>query len=402
MTKKAASPLFDLSRCVRCGACKVLCPTFMDDPSEPLGARGRIALIREFEAGRLKPSPLLKDRIFNCILCGACAGTCPLGLDIPGTVLAARAKLADSDRKRWLIRKAVRLSLKWPDTSFMLARFGRHLVGPLLARQGLIPFAPELPDIQLRKTGHVFKAPKKRGRVAIFIGCVTNYITPHLGESLIHLLHTFGYEVVLPKGEVCCGSPLRAMGLEEEAIRKAKKNLRVFNRLKVDAVLSLCPTCTHSIRNDYSHMIGDGIEKAIDLSVFFKEIIGPADPIGKTAVFHDPCHLRYGLGIKKEPRELLKGAGMDIVEQKDSGCCGLGGVFSLSFGDISGRLLASRAGSLKATGADIVVTSCPGCILQLGRAITDRPLLHLVEVLEEAYCFRTSSKEQMKAAAAAM
>src|SRR3990172_6362531 len=95
-----------------------------------------------------------------------------------------------------------------------------------------------------RREEQVFKVQKKRGRVAIFTGCSINFIFPNLGESLINVLQKFGYEVVLPKGETCCGNPLRSLGLEEEAVEQAKKNYRVFSRLKVEAVLSLCPTCT--------------------------------------------------------------------------------------------------------------------------------------------------------------
>ena len=96
-----------------------------------------------------------------------------------------------------------------------------------------------------------------------------NFLYPHLGEALINVLHGLGYEVILPAGEICCGVPLRTLGLEEEAKRLAKKNLDAFSRLHVEAVVCLCPTCTHALKSDYPKMIGEGIEKVSDISTFF-------------------------------------------------------------------------------------------------------------------------------------
>lgn len=244
-----------------------------------------------------------------------------------------------------------------------------------------------------RSTDQVYKAHKKRGRVAIFTGCSINFLFPHLGESLINVLKKFGYEVILPKGVACCGNPLRTLGLEEEAVELAKKNLRVFSKLKVDAILSLCPTCTLTLKTDYPKIVGEGLEKAVDISVFFNGKLDITDSVHKTSVYHDPCHLYYGLGVKKEPREIIKKAGVELIDSADSNCCGFGGLFCLSYRDISNNLLRERTKNFMDSKADTVITSCPGCILQLSQTITDRPVLHLVELIEEAYCYRPSSKK---------
>ena len=384
----------DLEKCVHCGGCKAICPTFDDDPNEGMGARGRIALLRKLLDGQLNPSKLLNERIFSCILCGACSGTCPLGVDVTEAICRGRALLQKTDRERRHLRSAVKFSTRWPDLTFRLAQMSQHLLLPMLARRGFIPFSPELPEAPLRKMDQVFKVPRKRGRVAIFTGCSINYVFPHLGESLVNVLQKLRYEVVLPKGEVCCGAPLRSLGLEEEAEALAKRNIRVFNRLKVEAILSLCPTCTHTVKNEYPKMIGDGLERATDISIFFRDKLDAADRIGKTAVYHDPCHLSYGLGVKKEPREIIQKAGIELREAEDQGCCGFGGLFCFSFRDMSDRILGNRAQKLTGTGADTVVTSCPGCLLQLSRKVTDRPVLHLIELIEEAYCYRCEKSEK--------
>ncbi len=263
---------------------------------------------------------------------------------------------------------------------------------PLLARKGIIPFIPEIAEAPFKKSEQVFKVQKKKGRVAVFAGCSINYVFPHIGESLIHVLQKFGYEVVLPRGETCCGAPLRALGLDQEADELAKKNYRVFSRLKVDAVLSLCPTCTMSLKTEYPKIIGKGLERAMDISTFFEDKLKHMDKIYKTSFYHDPCHLYYGLGVKEEPREIIRRSGLDLVGSMEQGCCGFGGLYCLSFKEMSSGLLKKRAEQVKESNADMVITSCPGCVFQLGRAVTDRPVLHLIELIEEAYCFRAADK----------
>ncbi|MEW6108599.1 MAG: (Fe-S)-binding protein [Nitrospirota bacterium] len=382
----------DISKCVRCGSCKAFCPTYDDSALESMGARGRLMLLRGLATGLIKPSNLLNDRIFSCVLCGACTRACPLGVDIIEAIYHGRALLNKKDKKRKMLRSLVRFSARWPELSFKILRMSRHILLPALARRGIIPFSPELSERPFRSADQVYKAPQKKGRVALFTGCSTNFLFPHLGESLINVLRKFGYEVVLPKGEVCCGTPLRTLGLEEEAIELSRKNVRVFGKLNVEAILSLCPTCTLTLRSDYPKIIGEGLEKAMDISVFFNEKLGVSHPRNKTSVFHDPCHLYYGLGIKKEPREIIRKAGIELLEPEDPGCCGFGGLFCMSYKDISNNLLGERTKKYIKSKADAVITSCPGCMLQLSRAITDRPVLHLVEVIEDTYCYSQSDK----------
>ena len=385
--------LSELSKCVRCGSCKAFCPTYDQDALEAMSARGRLILLRGLAAGQIKPSPLLNERIFSCILCGACKESCPLSVDITEAIYNGRALLNKTDKKRKLLRSLVRFSARWPEFSFKMLQMSRHILLPVLARKGIIPFAPELPEATFKNPDQVYKVPKKKGRVAIFTGCSINFLFPHLGESLINVLKKIGYEVVIPKGEVCCGAPLRSLGLEEEAVELAKKNLRAFNKLKVEAILSLCPTCVLTVKNEYKKIIGDSLEKAVDISVFLNDKLDVADPINKTSFYHDPCHLYYGLGVKKEPREIIKKAGVELVDSEDSECCGFGGLFCFSNRDISNNLLMKQTKNFINSKADTVITSCPGCMLQLSRTINDRPVLHIIELIEEAYCYRQSNKK---------
>ena len=382
-----------LSHCVRCGSCKAPCPTYDNDPSEGMGARGRLVLIRGLLSGALTPSDALNERIFSCILCGACSDACPLGIDIPEAIYHGRAVLKGSDNKRKLLRTLAKFSVKWPDLSFKIMKMSQRLFLPMLAKKGIIPFQFDFPDTPFRNIEQVHRVRKKRGRVAIFTGCSVNYIFPSLGESLLNILTHLGYEVILPKGETCCGSPMRALGLEEEAGALANKNYQIFSRLKVEAILSLCPTCSLTLKSEYPKLIGHGLEKAMDISTFLMDKFDYTEQIRKTAVYHDPCHLTHGLRIRKEPRELIKKAGFELLDAGPPECCGFGGVFCASYKEISQGLLRKSANKLLDTQAEAVVTSCPGCMLQLGQQITDRPVLHLVEIIEEAYCQRPLEKD---------
>lgn len=378
--------LQELSKCVKCGSCKASCPTYGEDSTETMVARGRLALLWALSAGRIQPSPALNERIFSCTLCGACTGHCPPGVDIKEVMYHGRHLLKKTDRKRRHVRFFTHFWTRQPKLSFRLLHMSQHFLLPYLHRKGFLPFTPELPERQLKDSSHVFTVAKKKGRVAVFTGCAVNFLYPSLGESLINVLHNTGYEVILPAGEVCCGAPLRTLGLEEQARGLAEKNTSIFNKLNIDAVLSLCPSCTQSLKIDYPKIIGQGVEKAMDISAFFMDALDFArlDPPYTRAIYHDPCHLKYGLGLLKEPRKVMTGMGTDLLPADGDRCCGFAGVFCLTNREISQGLLLKCASDYVAADADAIVTSCPGCIIQLSKEVRNKPVVHLIEVLEEA------------------
>ncbi|MEW6586186.1 MAG: (Fe-S)-binding protein [Nitrospirota bacterium] len=378
--------LRELSKCVRCGTCKALCPTYDEESIEPMGARGRLALLWGLASGALQPSSVLNDRVFSCTLCGACSELCPLGIDIKEVIYHGRNLLRKSDKRRRYLRLALNFFTKNPKLSFRILSMLQHVALPYLSKKDLIPFTLPIPERHLKGNVHVVPASKKRGRVAVFTGCTVNFLYPHLGEALINVLNLMGFEVILPAGEVCCGVPLRTLGLEEEAKRLARKNLEAFGMLHVESVLSLCPACTHTLKVDYPKLIGEGPEKVMDVSSFLiDKMDSHFSRLGSfpaNAVYHDPCHLKYGLGITKEPREILDSIGVDLVRTRGEHCCGFAGVFCFSNIELSLKLLTKCADEYAK--AEAIITSCPGCIIQLSRQIKNKPVLHLIEVIEEA------------------
>ncbi|MEF9437275.1 MAG: (Fe-S)-binding protein [Candidatus Mariimomonas ferrooxydans] len=382
----------ELSKCVRCGACKALCPTYLSTLDETMGARGRIAMLGALRENELTPTKNLSDKIFSCILCGACGDLCPTGINIPETIYEGRAKLKDHYRRGRLLAKIMKFSLSRTNTFFSVLRGLQKFIYPPLYKAGRLRYIPAMAPSPFKKNTQVYKNKKKIGRIVVFAGCSVNYFYPHLGDSLIHILMAKGYEVIVLSGEICCGAPMRSLGFKKEAVTMAKKNIELFNKLNTEAILCMCPTCTMTIKKQYPIITGETIEKIMDVNEFFikNKIIQNLKTGPRVVTYHDPCHLRYGLGIENEPREILKGIqGIKFVEMQNAGdCCGFGGFFSQNFKELSKTIGKKKINSICNTSADTVVTSCPGCMMQLedikNETGTEIDIMHIVEIIYEA------------------
>ncbi|MFA5354496.1 MAG: (Fe-S)-binding protein [Thermodesulfovibrionales bacterium] len=377
--------------CVKCGSCKALCPVYADQEEEGMGARGRVVLLKKFLQGEIGPSEVLDKRIFSCLLCGACNRQCPLGIEITEAVYKARGELKGFNRNRMLLGMGMNLLLSRLQSGFRLMKFLEQIGGMIpLHRLRLFRELQEmkiqLPPSPLRSGETIFRVSQARGRVAVFAGCTTNFLYPEMGRALVETLKAMKYDVLLPQGEVCCGAPLRGLGFEKEAARLAEKNLKTFQGLKVEAVIGLCPTCVHVIRDEYKSLAGEGVENAVELSRFLSERKGllrgkkyRGEALGRV-VYHDPCHSLHHLNAGKEPREILAGLGLDLMEA-ERGCCGFGGTFRLLYKDISDAILWKTLEGYK--GADTIVTSCPNCVLQFRSRAKGIRIRHLVEIIED-------------------
>jgi glycolate oxidase iron-sulfur subunit len=351
-----------------------------------MGARGRVALLGELEAQRLGPTENLAEKIFSCMLCGACKNVCPAGINIPETIYAGRAKLKKSFRQGPLMRAALKHSVTRLDFMFTLLRWGQKFL------PGRLRQMPEITSKPFKNSVQVYKNRKKVGRVAVFAGCSVNYLYPGLGNSLLNILLAKRYEVVVFRGEMCCGAPLRASGFEKEASGLAQKNIEYFSKVRAEAIISLCPTCTMVIQEQYPVLAGATIKNIMDVNEFLMkyEIAAGLETSPSVVTYHDPCHLSFGLGMKDEPRRILKGIeGIDVVEMRHADeCCGFAGLFSMYFKRISREIGKNKIDNILHTGADTVVTSCPGCIMQLEALKRETgssfDVRHIVEVIDEA------------------
>jgi glycolate oxidase iron-sulfur subunit len=353
-----------------------------------MSARGRVVLLGGLEEKRLRPTKNLSEKIFSCLLCEACKGICPLGIDIPETIYQGRKELKSSFNRGRLLRKAIRFSIYRMDTAFMLLK----LFQKMPYKSEIIGYLPPVTAKPLKKIQGVFRNRKAIARIGLFLGCSVNYIYPSLGVALIQVLKRRNYEVVILSGEACCGAPLRSIGLEDDAISLARKNIGLFKNMKAEAVLSLCPTCTMVLKTQYPLLTGEGIPNIMDINEFFikYDILKGLRIKPKTVTYHDPCHLSYGLGITEEPRRIMLDIeGIRLIEMKGSrNCCGFGGLFSRLFRELSTDIGKKKIESIKETGADTVVTSCPGCLMHLDdlkrKAEIDIEIMHIVELVDEA------------------
>ncbi len=386
-----------MEHCVTCGSCKAPCPTYALDTTEGMGARGRVMLVRALVRGELQPTELLAQRLYSCLLCGLCEPLCPVGVDVTGIVYHGLAQLEMHDPRGSLMRKIQREGFMHPARTFSAGRILNPVLGAIAKKAGLVPFDIKLPKSPLRKGTMEFSPEGEPvGKVAIFVGCATNYMYPRIGHALIKTLVSLGYLVVLPEGEVCCGAPLRAMGMESDVAGLARANIEVFNSIKADAVLSPCPTCTLAIKKHYPDIAGSAIKNAMDPAEFLlgridhlrlkKDLLegapspeeGPPleeGPPPEVVMYHEPCHLAAGLGAGDAPRAILDALGVEFSEPANKTCCGLSqaGVYP----DIADSLLDGL--SKEYSNAQTLITACPGCMAQLARR--HGRVVHLLELL---------------------
>jgi glycolate oxidase iron-sulfur subunit len=411
----------DTEQCMKCGFCTYVCPVYQAEKIESGVARGKNELAKALLNGGLKLNRNLADRLYKCTACMACTESCPSKAPIPRIVVAARADAARTMGMRFPYGFAYRNLLTNRKLLGNFLRFGGYLQSAFMpAQNGTIRHLPgfmsaltkgrHLPAIAprfLRELADEVNKPaggaKSVMRIGYFPGCMHEFVLPHIGKKTIDLLNRHGIEVVMPRNQGCCGAAAFLGAGDFETGRKvADLNVGVFS--DVDLIVTGCATCACTLR-EYPHFLADNPDreesygrfsgKVKHISQFLTDILDlpassfqtPPEIKGRKLTWHDPCHLNRHLGIKEQPRRLLKSlAGVNYVEMPDaSRCCGMAGQFSLLFNDLSRKIADRKMESIEASDADIVVTACPGCQYQLldNLARLNRPqrVMSLMEVL---------------------
>jgi glycolate oxidase iron-sulfur subunit len=390
-----------LDSCTKCGFCMAGCPVYREEKKESSVARGKIMLIRSMLSGELNVTDEMAEQLNRCTLCMACAQNCPAGTNVPAVITAARADKVKQKGVpfpynlifRWLLPRrrlfgwVVRLA-SWFQGIFLPKTEGtiRHL-SMFLAALGKGRHIPQIAPKFLRESvPEVNKPPegvKVKYTVGYFTGCMTDFVFPELGKKIINFLNKNGVEVIVPRGQGCCGAPV-FLGAGDFATgrRMADANVKAFKDL--DYIITDCATCASAMK-DYAKFLADTKEKKQaytefagkikDITEFLVDILKlPPSAYkvtpefkGKTVTWHEPCHLGRYLGVKEQPRKILRALkDIKFVEMPDADrCCGMAGTFSIYFYDLSQKIASNKAASIKSTGADIVVTDCPGCQIQL-------------------------------------
>jgi glycolate oxidase iron-sulfur subunit len=402
-----------LRKCVHCGFCTATCPTYVTLGNELDSPRGRIYLIKDMLENSRPADKEVVTHIDRCLSCLACATTCPSGVDYMHLVDHARAHIEKTYKRplmNRLTRNILAMVLPYPGrfrVALRLARLGRPFAGLLNRVPALRPFgamldlAPKsIPAASaLAKPGLHRPKVEKRGRVAILTGCAQPVLDPAINAATIRLLTRFGVEVVVPSGEVCCGSLVHHMGREEQALEAARRNVDVWTREieagGLDAVIITASGCGTTIK-DYGHMLRLDpayAQKAARVSALAKDIteflagldLPQLERQGLTVAYHSACSMQHGQKITMIPKNLLKSAGFVVRDPAEGHlCCGSAGTYNIMQPEISGQLRDRKVKNIEATKADIIATGNIGCMTQIASA-SKMPILHTVELLDWAY-----------------
>jgi glycolate oxidase iron-sulfur subunit len=411
-----------LRTCVHCGFCTATCPTYLLLGDELDSPRGRIYLIKDMLENGKPATPELVKHVDRCLSCLSCMSTCPSGVHYMHLVDHARAHIEETYDRPWhdrLMRRLLAMVLPYPNR-FRLALAGAWLAKPFSGMFGAIPvMGPRLKamlelapsSFQPRshaEPGATFlanpSAPAiRKGRVALLSGCAQPVLDPGINEATIRLLNRHGVEVVLPKGEGCCGALVHHMGHEEKSHAQAARNIDAWMREiegeGLDAILITASGCGTTIK-DYGFMFRHDpayAEKAATVSALAKDIteyletmeIAPVREFSLKVAYHSACSMQHGQQLKEGPKRLLKGAGFHVVEVPEGHiCCGSAGVYNILQPQIAGQLRTRKVDNILKMRPDFVATGNIGCMTQIGKGFVDGghavPVVHTAELMDWA------------------
>ena len=402
-----------IRECVKCGVCQAHCPTYQVSKREGAVARGKIALAAALIDGEVELEARLQQDISMCLMCGSCVNKCPNKVPTNEIVGAIRREITDNQGLS-LIGKGVSTLLGSRVLMKTLSKSGA-ILSPLVLKK-----VPETSGLRLR-----FPTPIMKGRtvpkiafrnlfdrvpefiegrpdkpvVGFFAGCSITYAYPEIGEIMVSILQRMGYSISIPRSQQCCGIPALSSGNGKLVGQLAETNVSSFAKRKVQYIITACASCNGGIGEYYRTMKADYDDftgKVIDFSVFlkkeglFEQLAGLEKWQKRVKVtYHDPCHLKIQ-GITKEPRELLRSLpNVEFIEMESaSTCCGLGGTFSVYHYETGKAIGARKIPGLKESGAELIATACPGCIMQLQDIINHAGLkvraVHILELVAEA------------------
>jgi glycolate dehydrogenase iron-sulfur subunit len=410
----------DYAHCVHCGLCLNQCPTYKLWGLEADSPRGRIRQIVLVDQGRLPLGDSFVKHIDQCLDCRACETACPSGVQYGKLVEAARAQIDQNYKRPFFSRLArdfvFRRLLPYPRRIAMVARalyfyqrsglqsFSR--ASGILRLLGLADRERLLPPIDRKfffsNLGRTYPAAgQRRARVALFAGCIAQVSFSKLHEATIRVLTANGCEVVVPAGQTCCGALAAHAGARDAARGVARTNLDAFLTGNFDAVITNAAGCGSTLK-EYDHLFMPGSKEHAKAAMFQKKMrdvtefladLGMTAPLASLPLrvtYQDSCHLLHGQKVREAPRTLLRAIpGVELVEMNMADyCCGSAGSYNITETQTSLELLAEKMKHARATGAPVIVTANPGCLLQMraGARIhsTGQEVVHVVELLDRA------------------
>jgi len=405
-----------IEKCVHCGFCLPVCPTYVLWGQEMDSPRGRIYLMKVAGEGTAEMTSNWVSHFDSCLGCMACITACPSGVDYGKLIEATRAQIernTERSRGEKLHRRFVFETFTRPDRL-------RQMRWPLLAYQksglqavvrgsGLLKLLPKkiramealLPKLGPRETVAEVTPPTgtKRRRVGLLLGCVQREFFPQVNAATARVLAAEGCEVVAPREQPCCGALLVHAGEEAAAVELAKRTIEAFERANVETIVTNAAGCGSNVK-EYGHLLRDEPEYAERAKVFaakckdVSEILAELEPRAKRSplklrvAFHDSCHLQHAQGVRSQPRSLLsKIPGLELAEIPEAAiCCGSAGIYNLVQPDAANALGDRKAELIAPLKADVVATGNPGCLIQLQASLARRgwkiPVVHTIQIVD--------------------
>ncbi|MDH4205843.1 MAG: LUD domain-containing protein [Desulfobacteraceae bacterium] len=407
---------FEVLRCIRCGACANVCPVYSKVGGHKYGHVyiGAIGLILTlFYHGKENDRAIVK----NCINCQACKEVCPVDIDLPHLIKKTYRAVLDQDGKTPVKNVLLSKVMKNRKLFHFILRNAYLAQKPLAKKKTMIRHLPHFFEKEhgFRSLPLIAKTPfrdqwktihphvvQPKHTIALFAGCAVDFIYPEQAGALLKVLQKYDVQVEFPMDQTCCGLPALMAAEEETAKEVALQNLKAVMAEKYDYILTLCASCGSHLKHNYPKIFKDAslmpenlkafTDKIIDFSSFVVNVLKASSQdfnvTGEKVAYHSPCHLCRGMQVTNEPRKLIELAGYDYVKSKDEDvCCGFGGSYSVDFPEISAEILKKKLDNVEATDAGILVTDCPGCVLQLGGGMDKRggkiQVKHIVEIIAE-------------------
>ena len=419
MSQPLKSVYDEVSKCNRCGFCQAHCPIFEITHDERNVARGHNVHVRKLAEGSLEINQDFKDPLFECLLCKACVANCFPAVRTDKNVIAGRAEYMKRVGQPKIMRFLFHQLL--PDHDKLakyvrLAALGKNSGMSKLARaMGILSWfgkdldkvegiVEKLPTTFFRdQTDRLNLEPKKADlQAAYFVGCGFNFVLPQVSEATLEVLVRSGARVRIADN-CCCGLPAYGYGDLDAARKMARQNIEALEKLKADVIVTECGSCSAFLK-DYPELFEEDPEMQKRARSLAKRVKGfsefmvdrlpaamEAKSASKKVTYHDPCHMSRYQGTVKQPRALLKKIpGMTYIELPEADrCCGAAGSYNVMHYDQSMQVLDRKMENLKKTGAEILATECPGCLIQLGygtrRAGLKVRVSHISELLREVY-----------------
>ena len=402
--------------CVHCGFCLPTCPTYVLFGEEMDSPRGRIYLMNKGLNEEAMNDTMVRHWDL-CLGCMACVTSCPSGVQYDKLIEATRAQVErryerrpDDKAFREMIfqlfpyRKRLRLAA---GPLRLYQRFGLDkklkkagVMSRLPARmRAMEALMPKLSKKEEKIPEYTSPTGERRKRVGVLTGCVQQVFFSQVNSATVRVLAAEGCEVVAPKNQGCCGALSTHAGREEESLNFARKTIETFERENFDNVVVNAAGCGSTMK-EYAYLLRDDPEyaerakkfssKVKDVSEFLQEIgpVAERHPLPVAAAYHDACHLAHAQGVRQQPRKNLKAIpGMEVKEIKEAEvCCGSAGIYNMVEPEPAEELGERKAKNVLNTGARMIVTSNPGCMLQIQAALKkmghEMHMAHPMEVVD--------------------